>query len=158
MQQDIHHLLQMSVSANASRARYQGWTQQAPPQVVLTSLQGMPLHSGYLLLTSHSCLHTSHLCNMQLHHQPCQPPYHSPLWHCHTRTTGRDWHAMTWIMHLGCRLCSINQPNQQPPAVYKCPLLVEGPVRRLLSPSSPSSSRTYPSLKRATRSSSGQIR
>ena len=25
MQQDIHHLLQMSAAANASRARYQGW-------------------------------------------------------------------------------------------------------------------------------------
>ena len=33
MQQDIHHLLQMSAAANASRARYQGWPLQTPPQV-----------------------------------------------------------------------------------------------------------------------------
>ena len=33
MQQDIHHLLQMSAAADASRARYQGWPLQAPPQV-----------------------------------------------------------------------------------------------------------------------------
>ena len=65
MQQDIHHLLQMSAAANASRARYQGWPPQTPLQVTLPEASAPRYASAFRPPATNPAFTPAHISPLQ---------------------------------------------------------------------------------------------